>query len=502
MRKRTKAVIGILAGTMLLGTVTGCGGKEAAKDGAKPELKVLMNYMKEDPNTYPVAKDLEEATGYPVKYYTLPQDKPEEKLNLIMASNEAYDIIITTNNLRVSWADYAKKGALLELDELVDQYGANMKKAMKPESFDLMRMEGKLYGIPVPKIKIGKSLNYTSMLVTRSDMLEKSGAKYPETLDEFTAMLRAMKTAGAEGETIAPLCIKQMIELPGVVGAFGVPNLWNEVDGKLVSRVEDPRYLDYIRYMKSLYQEGLLDKEFPVNKSATLSEKFSSGRAGIIPITYSEAGTISNALAKNSQGAELTFLDAVSGKNGEMGIGTGESSLDRLVFIPKTAVHPEDAVKYMDAKLDEETFKLVAIGREGEHYKVEDGEYYPIAPKFFDERGSANNYLTGINEETYPGYWQTRVRKEQAVYDAYQYMSLDDERLEDAVANPVLDAPVFDSDKYVKIVNQMANDYFIKVIAGEEDLDAGYDKFLEKWRSEGGAAISEDLNSWYQSKTN
>ena len=48
----------------------------------------------------------------------------------------------------------------------------------------------------------------------------------------------------------------------------------------------------------------------------------------------------------------------------------------------------------------------------------------------------------------------------------------------------------------------MANDYFIKVIAGEEDLDAGYDKFLEKWRSEGGAAISEDLNSWYQSKTN
>ena len=126
MRKRTKAVIGILAGTMLLGTLTGCGGKEAAKDGAKPELKVLMNYMKEDPNTYPVAKDLEEATGYPVKYYTLPQDKPEEKLNLIMASNEAYDIIITTNNLRVSWADYAKKGALLELDELVDQYGANM----------------------------------------------------------------------------------------------------------------------------------------------------------------------------------------------------------------------------------------------------------------------------------------------------------------------------------------------------------------------------------------
>ena len=503
MRKKMKAIVGVLTATMLLGALSGCGGgNETAEGGAKPELKVLMNYMKEDPNTYPVAKDLEEATGYHVKYYTLPQDKPEEKLNLIMASNEPYDIIITTNNLRVSWADYAKKGALLQLDELVDEYGTNMKKVMKPESFDLMLMDGKLFGIPVPKIKIGKSLNYTSMLVTRSDILEKSGAKYPETLDEFTAMLRAMQTAGIEGETIAPLSIKQAIELPGIVGAFGVPNQWNELDGRVVNRVEDPRYLEYIRYMRSLYEEGLLDKEFPVNKSATLTEKFSSGRAAIIPITYSEAGTISNALANISPGAQLTFLDAVTGPNGDKGIGTSESSLDRLVFIPKTAEHPEDAVKYMDLKLDEETFKLTAIGREGEHYTVENGEYYPISPKFFDERGSANNYLTGINEETYPAYWQSRVRKEQAVYDAYKYMSLDDERLEDAVANPVLDAPVFDSDKYVKIVNQLANDYFIKVIAGEEDLDSSYDEFVEKWKSEGGAAITEDLNNWYQSKAN
>lgn len=501
MRKRVMLMGGVLAGTLLLGSLTGCGGGQDTAQETKPELKVLMSYMKEDPNTYPVAQDLEEATGYKVKYYTLPQDKPEEKLNLIMASNEEYDLIITTNNLRVSWADYAKKGALLELDELVDQYGANMKKVMKPESFDLMRMDGKLYGVPVPKIKIGKALNFTSMLVTRSDLLEKLNVKYPETLDEFTDLLRAMKAAGAEdGSNMVPLCIKQMIDLPGVVGAFGVPNAWNEVDGKLVNRAEDPRYLEYVKYLKSLYDEGLLDDEFPVNKTATLSEKFSSGRAGIIPISYSEAGTINNALVKNIPDATLQFLDPVTGADGSCGIGTSESSLDRLVFIPKSAAHPVDAVKYMDAKLDEETFKLTVIGREGEHYTVENGEYFPIAPKFFDERGSANNYLTGINEETYPQYWQTRVRKDQAVYDAYKYMALDDERLQYAVPNPTLDAPVFESDKDVKIVNQMANDYFIKVIAGEEDLESSYDAFLQNWKEEGGAAISNDLNTWYQSK--
>ena len=61
----------------------------------------------------------------------------------------------------------------------MDQYGANMKKAMKPESFDLMRMEASCTGFRCRRLKIGKSLNYTSMLVTRSDMLEKSGRQVP-----------------------------------------------------------------------------------------------------------------------------------------------------------------------------------------------------------------------------------------------------------------------------------------------------------------------------------
>jgi putative aldouronate transport system substrate-binding protein len=61
----------------------------------KSELKSLQIWQKDDYNTYPVAKYLEEKTGYKVHYDMLPQDKPQDKLNILIASGEPYDTITT-----------------------------------------------------------------------------------------------------------------------------------------------------------------------------------------------------------------------------------------------------------------------------------------------------------------------------------------------------------------------------------------------------------------------
>lgn len=486
---------------IMIAALGGCGSERAAviDGGENPELKCLMSFTKEDPNQYAVAKLIEEKTGYKVKYDSLPQDKADEKLNLIMASNEPYDFIFTKTDVRINWAEYAKKGALLELSELIDKYGANMKSVMSEKSFSFMQVDGKQFGIPVPAIQVGKSPSYSTLMAVREDWLEKENIKYPSTVDEFTNMLKLFATSDSDGQNISksPLSIRTVIEIPGLVGAFGIYNLWNDVDGKLVNRVEDPRYLEYIEYLKFLYQNKLLDNEFPTNKAATLTEKFSSGRAGVIPMAYHEAGTIVGALTKNFPDAKVRYIDPLTGKNGEAGVSVGKQ-LDRMVFIPKSAKNPEHAVKYLDMKLEGELFKLIAIGEEGVHYTVENDEYSPIEPKFFDERNMANEYLTGIDEELYPKYWQARVKKNPDVYNAFKYLSLDDERLKYSVMNPVNDAPVMDSDKYSKVINQIANDYFIKVIAGELDIESSYSTFIEKWLSEGGAEMKKELNTWYQ----
>ena len=68
----------------------------------------------------------------------LPQDKWAEKLNLIMSSGEAYDIITSYNDIAL-YSDYAQKGALVDLTPLIDEFGPNIKAAIKPESWKRLR---------------------------------------------------------------------------------------------------------------------------------------------------------------------------------------------------------------------------------------------------------------------------------------------------------------------------------------------------------------------------
>ena len=505
MFKIKKIIASALMVVMTVSVMAGCGGNTAkVDDGDKPVIKVLMNSIASDPNQSATAKTIIEKTGYNVVYETLPQDRAAEKLNLIIASGDSYDYIITTTDMRSQFADYAKQGALLEVEDLVKEYGPNLLTYMSPESFDTMRIDGTLYGIPVPSISISqdgeKKASLSTMLLARKDWMDKAGiTQKPQTIDEFTAMLQAFKDTdpGNNGSSNAPISlIAGGLNLHGVQGAFGIPHEWNEVDGKLVNVVEDPRYLDYVKYLKSLFDKGLLDPEFPTNKSATVKEKFTSGKLGIRATAYYDMGSVVDSLTKNCPGAEVEYLDALKDSEGNQYIGLTTGPLDRLVFIPRSAKNPEHAIKLMNLILEPENFREIAIGKEGVHYTVKDGEYWPIIPAFFDERADANNFLTGIDEKMYPVYWQARVKKDERVYEAYKYMQ-QPEVSRFALEQPTKYAPYFDSDKYTSVLSQLAADYFTNIVVGADTLDT-YPQFIEKWRQEGGAAKTEELNNWYK----
>ena len=82
---------------------------------------------------------LEEKTGYHVQYDLLPSDNVEEKLNLILSSQDDYDGIQIMGTYKDKYYDYANQGALLELDELIDEYGPNIKEALSDDTWELSR---------------------------------------------------------------------------------------------------------------------------------------------------------------------------------------------------------------------------------------------------------------------------------------------------------------------------------------------------------------------------
>jgi putative aldouronate transport system substrate-binding protein len=467
----------------------------AASSGPKPQLKALMRWMKDDYNTYPVAKVLEEKTGYKVAYDMLPADKPQDKLNLLLASSEPYDLISTSadNTFKALYTDYARKGALVDLTPLIDKYGPNIKEAISQNSFNAIKVDGKIFAIPH-----AMSNTVGTSLVIRKDWLDKLGLQVPTTLDELTNVLKQFKDKdpGKNGDNNIPMSMRADAPmLDNVVGAFGLAAPWNVVNGKLVPRAMDAAYKDYLIYMNDLYKQGLLDKEFAINKDATMKEKFTSGKAGVVPLNWADIPTIADALKKNIPDAQYVYISALKGKDGKAGL-YATAGFDRLTFVPKSSKHPEDAIKYINAKLDKETFKMMAIGEEGKHYTVKDGAYSPILPIFNDERNQATNYLMGIDEKNYQIYWQARVRKDQRLYEAWEFLN---KKQAPAVIIPDQIGPAPYLEQYAKTnaqLNQLVNDYTIKIIVGGEPI-TNLDAFVAKYKAAGADEAAKEVNDWY-----
>lgn len=504
-KARKKLMASILAASMAATLFAGCGnsgtksgstdggtGTKQVKEEVKPVLKVILQYFKDDPNTYPVAKDIEAKTGYKVEYSQLPQDKPNDKLNLIFASGEEYDVISMAPD-KLLYGDYAKKGAIIPLDSLIEKFGANIKSSVSQQSFTTFKVDNKVYCIPNLKMP---ARGVGSAIAVRQDWLDKLGLKIPKTLDEFVEVLKAFKEKDPAGNGDKNIALTMTGSyLVGVRGAFGMPNGWNDVNGKLVNVVEDKNYKDYLTFLNGLYKNGLLDKEFPTNKQATVDEKFSSGRAGMMPVHWANVPTLYDALNKTNPNAKVSFIAPLIGKDGKQGVPE-EVGYDRITVIPAASKNPEHAMKWLNAKLDKEAHKVIAIGEEGKLHTYKDGKYSPILPIFFDQRGNAHNYLSGVDEKLYPEYWQARLKKDMRLYDAYtaiQADALDKSAKLDVTAF----APAFpESSKYSQELAQMSSDFEVKVIAGAEPITA-VDAFIAKWKAAGGEATSKDLNAWY-----
>jgi len=486
---------------LLLSLAAGCGGGNGGKDNApssgseaggdsKPVLRILGNFAPNiDPERDIMVGEIEKTTGYDVQYVMLPQDKPDEKLNLEVASGSSYDILTLT---APQFHKLVAQGALMPLDDLIEQYGENIKKVIKEESWDLSRMNGKIYGIP----QKNERPNIEQTIAYRQDILEELGLKVPETVDEFTEVLRAVKAAYPDMIPLTGHGTGDGVFIRTLLSGFGIFTDWTEIDGKLVNRFSRPEMKDYIGYLQELYKEGLLDLDWGVNKVASMQEKFTSGKAFAMPFGWFDGPAVTPALEKNVPGAKLGVLNPFKDANGEAGI-QANLRIQYIHAIPKDAKHPEDAMKYMDLKLEPNNFTYLTLGVEGKHFTVENGAYTPIMPIFTEERGSAYWFLNGIDEYRYPDMWLARTRRDPNLYAAFELLNKEYDKY--ARENPAAFAPPLDAvSQYQQSLNKMQEDYVIKVMMGSADL-ADHDAFMKEWEQSGGAAINEAVNEWYAS---
>lgn len=504
--KKSAVLAGILGFTLAL---SGCGGggggttdtpaaqptdtpattpKDEGNGGTtaeKPGLRMIMQYGLFDPKTEYVAKYIQERTGFNVEYELLPAENADEKLNLLVSSKDNYDFVKLN---AAQFYNLASAGALEPLDELLESHGNYIKQSIKQESFGSATIDGKIYGIP----ETGAGVSIGEELVVRQDWMDELGLSMPTTADELYNVLKTIK----EKKKVIPLTMSKDSLYGDIATTFGILTDWKEVDGKLLHRAEQPEMKEYITFMNKLYKEGLLDTETPINTAQKSIEKFSGGNAAMYKLAWWNAGTTIAALEKNFPEAKTSIIPYLKGKDGKAVVGA-KANTTWYVAILKSSKNKEAAMEFLNAKLEPETFKGIALGKEGVHHEVKDGKYYPILPIFNDELNNASSFLTGVDEEKYPIYWQARVRKDpilQAHFEAFQKNA---EGI--IVVDPMSTAPPIEAvSKNLLKLTTLLDDNVLQFISGAKPIDA-YDQFLAQWRAEGGADMVAAANEWFQS---
>ena len=452
-----------------------------------PQLRVLGTYNNFDPNDDPTGRDIAEGTGYQVEYAMLPSDNASQNLNMQVASGEAYDIIRSgPSDFRTLLAN----GALMDITDLLKEHGSTMLEVISQESWDLVTQDGRIYGIPM----MNERPNIESTILMRADILEELGLAVPTTPAEFRAVLEAVKAAHPD---MIPYTTSGGIYSETLISGFGFYFDWNERDGKLVHYVELPEYKEYLEFLIGLYKDGLLDQELAMNTSVMVNEKFSSGKAVAVNSGWFGASTQVPALLETVKEATVAYVDPLQNAEGKAAIRANKY-LNNVSYIPKSAVHPADAVKFMNAKLTEPLFTFITLGVEGEHFTKEDGQYFPIMPIFTELRNNAWWYLNGIREVEYADMWLARTRRNPELGKAFDAANANYDKY--AVFSPVGTMPSLPAvSEHATALNQMVNDYTIQLTVGVESMD-GYEDFLTQWREAGGADSTAEVNEWFQNK--
>ncbi|AWP28982.1 extracellular solute-binding protein [Paenibacillus glucanolyticus] len=458
---------------------------DGGKTAEKPGLRMIMQYGLFDPKTEYVAKYIQERTGFNVEYELLPAENADEKLNLLVSSKDNYDLVKLN---AAQFYNLASAGALEPIDELLESHGNYIKQSIKQESFGSATIDGKIFGIP----ETGAGVSIGEELVVRQDWMDELGLSTPTTADELYNVLKTIK----EKKKVIPLTMSKDSLYGDIATTFGILTDWKEVDGKLLHRAEQPEMKEYITFMNKLYKEGLLDTETPINTAQKSIEKFSGGNAAMYKLAWWNAGTTIAALEKNFPDAKTSIIPYLKGKDGKAVVGA-KANTTWYVAILKSSKNKDAAMEFLNAKMEPETFKGIALGKEGVHHEVKDGKYYPILPIFNDELNNASSFLTGVDEEKYPIYWQARVRKDpilQAHFEAFQKNA---EGI--IVVDPMSTAPPIEAvSKNLLKLTTMLDDNVLQFISGAKPIDA-YDQFLAQWRAEGGADMVNAANEWFQS---
>lgn len=551
MRKK-KLWACMLAAAMTAGLLSGCGSKQEAPSSktdeavsTEAEVKELTFYNadgQEDPWTDPVAQAITAATGIKLKT-DYPVSSDDEKIALMIAEQNYPDMIFAKGDA----ASLVEAGALIDMTDLIEEYGPNIKK-MYGEEFEKLKYskdDEAIYQLSSYSVG-GEVYKHSGTAQVQWDVLKANDYKLPESLEEYEAMLKAYLAENPTTEdglstigiSLSAADWHWMITLGNPAGyiADGAPDngQWLiDEDYNASYKFTSEKEREYFKWLNRMYNEGILDPEFATQTHEDYIAKISSGRVLSLLDTdwdYSDGEKVlkaDNKYGKTYAGIPLTMdADTKCPSLMYQGLTTGYG-----IGITTACEDPVAAIKYLDFICSDEGQVLVQWGIEGVNYEIDENGHRYRTQEEIDYANSDKDYAkkTGVGFHNYPfpsygngivdatGSTYTTGSKEAVIaeYDAEQKAACEAWGVE-LLIDVFPQADEFETPKYSAIwaytkpmefdvianqLDEIAWPALIScIISPEEEFDAVYDDMLARLEAAGMADAEQMLTDIVKEK--
>ena len=440
---KRKVVSLMLVSAMVAGMLAGCGsdsgsskGESSTETGSAAEASssgetaddaddkspITFEYFNADGKNgnwdNPVAKAITEATGVTldVSYPVASQGDAKEDVALMIANDEYPDMIYAKG----SATDLYQAGALIDMTDLIEKYGPNIKKmyGAEMEKLKWSQDDPGIYQLSYAGVN-QKTLTTGGSCQIQWAALKENDYKYPKTLDEYEKMIKSYLAAHPKTEdgldmigiTMSASDWHWMITLGNPAGLIADASPDNgqwiiddeyNVHYKHVTDEEK----EYFKWLCRMYNEGILDPNFATQTDDDYIAKVASGR--VVAITdaewhYSQCEATLVADGKVDQtyvGLPVTLREdqvekALLYQGTTVGWGIG---------ITKSCEDPVRAIKFLDYLCSDEGQILYHWGIEGENYFLDDNGQPYRTDEEVAKAQSDPDYAKNTGIDNYTGF--------------------------------------------------------------------------------------------------
>lgn len=381
--KFSRALSGVLASTMLLSLLSGCGGNASNENTdpaatAEPSgtVKILASLTggKDDEEMKLFEEALSEATGLDVQI-----EKPASDYDNVMMQKlqggEEYDLIYGSVGQVMQLAE---QGALMDITDRVHN-SEILTNNIDAQEWEDITIDGKIYaGFNKKEINRVVQLN--------KNHLEAAGIDYKSidpTLDGYYEVFKALRAANPDADYYPFNCVmSESYDLQPWFAAVGLQNgvVVDEADGKTYCPYATDEAAPVWEWFKKLYDEKLMDPACFVDKTKDMRAKMeaSSEKTSVV-VDWAMWTGLHNATATADGVADSDYeivslpgCKTPSGSDREYMLCKGGAS---LFCVPANSPNPDGAIKVLEYFATQEGGELLSIGIEGYDYTKE-GDVY------------------------------------------------------------------------------------------------------------------------------